>query len=41
MLDELVRFCNTGPPGARVSSIDVEWSEFKGEFHGFKITHQD
>jgi acylphosphatase len=40
MLDELVRFCNIGPPGARVSRLDVEWSEFKGEFGGFKITHR-
>jgi acylphosphatase len=39
-LDALVRFCNVGPPGARVSDLDVEWSEFKGEFRGFKITHQ-
>jgi acylphosphatase len=40
MLDELVRFCNIGPPGARVRILDVKWSEFKGEFRGFKITHQ-
>jgi acylphosphatase len=38
MLEELVRFCHTGPPGARVSGVDVEWSDFKGEFRGFKIT---
>jgi acylphosphatase len=38
MLEELVRFCHVGPPGARVSGIEVEWSDFKGEFRGFKIT---
>ena len=38
MLEELVRFCHTGPKGARVSGVDVEWSDFKGEFRGFKIT---
>jgi acylphosphatase len=37
-LEELVRFCHVGPPGARVSGIEVEWSDFKGEFRGFKIT---
>jgi acylphosphatase len=38
MLEELVRFCHIGPPGARVSGVEVEWSDFKGEFRGFKIT---
>lgn len=37
-LDELIQFCNTGPPGARVKSVELEWSEFKGEFRGFGIT---
>jgi acylphosphatase len=37
MLEELVRFCHVGPPGAKVSGVEVEWSEFKGEFRGFKI----
>jgi acylphosphatase len=38
MLEELVRFCQIGPPGARVSGVEVEWSDFKGEFRGFKVT---
>jgi acylphosphatase len=38
MLEELVRFCQIGPPRARVSGVEVEWSDFKGEFRGFKIT---
>lgn len=37
-LDELIQFCHTGPPGARVKSVELEWSEFKGEFRGFGIT---
>jgi len=37
ILEELVKFCHVGPPGARVRGVDVEWSEFKGEFRGFKI----
>lgn len=37
LLDELVRFCHIGPSGARVSGVEVEWSDFKGEFRGFKI----
>ena len=38
MLEELVRFCYIGPRGARVSGVEIEWSDFKGEFRGFKIT---
>ncbi len=38
-LDELIRFCHVGPLGARVSSVNVEWSDYKGEFRGFRITH--
>jgi acylphosphatase len=38
-LDELVQFCRIGPSGARVKNVGVEWSDFKGEFRGFRITH--
>ncbi len=37
-LDELIRFCHVGPQGAVVRKVDVEWSEYSGEFRGFKIT---
>jgi acylphosphatase len=37
-LEELVRFCYVGPAGARVQSVEVEWSDSKREFHGFRIT---
>jgi acylphosphatase len=38
MIDELVLFCRTGPPGARVRDLQVEWTEYRSEFRGFKIT---
>ncbi len=38
-VEELLQFCRVGPPGARVSNVDVAWSEFSGEFRGFRITH--
>jgi acylphosphatase len=37
-LDELIRFCHTGPPGARVRKVDIKWEDHTGEFRGFKIT---
>ncbi len=38
-LEELIQFCRVGPPGAQVRSVDIQWSEYKAEFRGFKITH--
>ncbi|HZY47367.1 MAG TPA: acylphosphatase [Candidatus Bathyarchaeia archaeon] len=38
-LNALLRFCHVGPPGARVKSVIVVWSEFRGEYHGFRIAH--
>ncbi len=38
-LDELVGFCRIGPFEARVKNVAVNWSDFKGEFRGFRITH--
>ena len=38
-LEELLRFCREGPPGAKVAGVDVSWLEFGGEFRGFRITH--
>ena len=38
-LEELIRFCQIGPTGARVKSVEVSWSDYLGEFRGFRITH--
>ena len=38
-IEELVRFCHVGPPGARVKNVNVEWSVCTGEFRGFRIVH--
>jgi acylphosphatase len=37
-LDELIRFCHVGPRGAVVRKVEVEWSNYLGEFRGFRIT---
>lgn len=36
-IDKLIQFCRVGPAGARVRNLEVEWSDFTGEFHNFKI----
>lgn len=36
-VEQLINFCRRGPPGARVTEIDVRWEEYTGEFKVFKI----
>lgn len=36
---ELIEFCKHGPPGARVTNVEVEWGEYTGEFKDFYIRH--
>lgn len=37
-LDELIQYCHSGPAGARVRNVEVEWRDYAGEFRSFKIT---
>jgi acylphosphatase len=36
---ELINFCKHGPPGARVTSVDVRWEKYTGEFKDFEIRY--
>jgi len=36
---ELLEFCKRGPRGARVSEVEVNWEEYRGEFKGFRIRY--
>jgi acylphosphatase len=36
-VEQLIDFCRRGPPGARVTDIDVQWEAYTGEFKTFKI----
>jgi acylphosphatase len=38
-VEKLVEFLNTGPPGARVEKVDVEWLEFTGQYTGFNVIY--
>lgn len=35
----LIEFCKRGPPMARVTSVDLTWENYTGEFDGFKIKY--
>ncbi|HEX9307245.1 MAG TPA: acylphosphatase [Anaeromyxobacter sp.] len=34
-LEAFVRFCQTGPPAARVDQVAARWGEFKGDLGPF------
>ena len=36
-LEELVRWCRTGPPSAQVDQVSARFGDFKGEFRTFMI----
>ena len=38
-LDALLGFLRQGPPGARVTQVDVEWRRFTGQFKDFRVTY--
>jgi acylphosphatase len=36
-VDELIRWCRTGPDGAQVDSVEVNAGTYRGEFKSFKV----
>lgn len=38
-VERLVEFCKHGPPGAEITSMDVSWQEYSGEFREFEIRY--
>jgi acylphosphatase len=36
---DLVRFCEKGPPAARVEGVDAKWTAFRGDLGRFEATH--
>lgn len=36
-VEQLIAWCRTGPPGARVESVDVRRVPAAGEFSGFEV----
>jgi acylphosphatase len=35
----ILAWCETGPPRASVSKVDVTWQEVTGEFETFEVTY--
>jgi acylphosphatase len=38
-VDELVEFCRRGPPGARVTNVEVSWENYEGIDKSFIIRY--
>jgi len=38
-VEKVIDFCRRGPPGARVTKVDIRWEDYSGEFRDFKIRY--
>jgi acylphosphatase len=38
-IERAIQECQSGPPGARVTNIELKWEEFKGDLMGFVIKY--
>jgi len=38
-VERLIEFCRRGPPGARVTGVEVRWERYTGEFRGFRARY--
>jgi len=38
-VDKLIEFCRRGPPGARVTNVELVWENYTGEFRDFRIRY--
>ena len=36
-VDGLIRWCDRGPSGARVTEVNVDWEDYRDEFDSFSI----
>ena len=39
LIEQAIRKCHQGPPGARVTNIEVKWEEFMEDIKGFAIKY--
>jgi acylphosphatase len=36
-IEKLIQFCKRGPPGARVTKVEVTWEDYTGQFKSFTV----
>jgi acylphosphatase len=37
-VESMLKWCEAGPPLARVGKVDTKWEPYTGEFSSFKVT---
>jgi acylphosphatase len=40
IVDQMLDFCQSGPANAKVSSVEVTWADYTGEFKDFFIRYR-
>jgi len=38
-IEKFIEFLKTGPPGAKVEKVDIEWLEYAGGYTGFNVIY--
>ena len=38
-IEQAIKHCQMGPPGARVEDIGVTWEDYRGDLQGFQIRY--
>lgn len=38
-IEQAIRSCHSGPPGALVYDIDVEWEDYQGDLREFQVRY--
>jgi acylphosphatase len=39
IIEQAIQECFSGPPGARVTNVEVKWEEFQGDLKGFSVRY--
>ncbi len=37
-IDDMIRWCHQGPPGAQVQNVQLQWEDYQGAFEHFSLT---
>lgn len=38
-IDEMIKWCNSGPTAARVDRVEVLWENYTGEYNSFSVDY--
>jgi len=38
-VEDLIKWCHHGPPGAHVEAVEVSWEDYRGEFADFSVRY--